>query len=81
MPTWILIRLYETPFAISAIHGRIIGFDAETCGVLISIKEQSDDIKQGVDTALEAREGSMSESDIEATGAGGPRNDDRFRLR
>ncbi len=46
------------------------GFDAETCGVLISIKEQSDDIKQGVDTALEAREGSMSESDIEATGAG-----------
>ena len=46
------------------------GFDAETCGVLISIKEQSDDIKQGVDTALEARQGSMSESDIEATGAG-----------
>ena len=46
------------------------GFDAETCGVLISIKEQSDDIKKGVDTALEAREGSMSESDIEATGAG-----------
>lgn len=47
-----------------------IGFDAETCGVLISIKEQSDDIKQGVDTALEAREGGMSEIDIEATGAG-----------
>lgn len=46
------------------------GFDAETCGVLISIKEQSDDIKKGVDTALEARQGSMSESDIEATGAG-----------
>ncbi|MDE2638450.1 MAG: methionine adenosyltransferase [Chloroflexota bacterium] len=46
------------------------GFDAETCGVLISIKEQSDDIKRGVDTALEAREGGMSESDIEATGAG-----------
>ena len=46
------------------------GFDAETCGVLISIKEQSDDIKQGVDTALEAREGGMSEAGIEATGAG-----------
>lgn len=46
------------------------GFDAETCGVLISIKEQSDDIKKGVDTALEARDGNMSESDIEATGAG-----------
>ena len=46
------------------------GFDAETCGVLISIKEQSDDIRQGVDTALEAREGSMTAADIEATGAG-----------
>jgi len=46
------------------------GFDAETCGVLISIKEQSADIKHGVDTALEAREGSMSEAGIEATGAG-----------
>ena len=38
------------------------GFDAETCGVLISIKEQSDDIKQGVDTALEARAGSLTEA-------------------
>ncbi len=46
------------------------GFDAETCGVLISLKEQSDDIKQGVDTALEAREGEMSEAGDEATGAG-----------
>lgn len=46
------------------------GFDAETCGVLISLKEQSDDIKQGVDKALEAREGSMASADIEATGAG-----------
>ncbi len=46
------------------------GFDAETCGVLVSIKEQSADIAQGVDQALEAREGSMSEAEIEATGAG-----------
>ncbi len=46
------------------------GFDAETCGVMISLKEQSDDIRQGVDTALEARQGSMSEPGIEATGAG-----------
>lgn len=46
------------------------GFDAETCGVLISIKEQSDDIKQGVDTALEARAGSMARADHETTGAG-----------
>ena len=33
-----------------------IGFDAETCGVLTSIKGQSPDIAQGVDKALEARE-------------------------
>ncbi len=46
------------------------GFDAETCGVIISIKEQSPDIAQGVDQALEAREGSMSDEEIEATGAG-----------
>lgn len=46
------------------------GFDAETCGVIVSIKEQSPDIAQGVDKALEAREGSMSEAEIEATGAG-----------
>ncbi|MDQ7033664.1 MAG: methionine adenosyltransferase [Anaerolineae bacterium] len=46
------------------------GFDAETCGVLISIKEQSADIAQGVDKALEAREGSMTDEEIEATGAG-----------
>ena len=46
------------------------GFDAETCGVLISVKEQSDDIKQGVDTALEAREGDLGGLDDEATGAG-----------
>ena len=46
------------------------GFDAETCGVLISIKEQSDDIKQGVDTALEARDGSRTDADVATTGAG-----------
>ena len=46
------------------------GFDAETCGVLISVKEQSADIKQGVDTALEAREGDRPDAEIDATGAG-----------
>ncbi len=50
-------------------HGDF-GFDAETCGVLISVKEQSADIKQGVDTALEVRNGSDSEAAIEETGAG-----------
>ena len=46
------------------------GFDAETCGVVVSIKEQSADIAQGVDKALEAREGDMTEEEIEAIGAG-----------
>ncbi len=46
------------------------GFDCDTCGVIVSIKEQSSDIAMGVDHALEAREGKMSEAEIEATGAG-----------
>ena len=46
------------------------GFDADTCGVLVSIKEQSADIALGVDQALEAKTGEMSDSDIEAIGAG-----------
>ncbi len=46
------------------------GFDAETCGVIVSIKEQSADIALGVDKALEAKTGEMSDEDIEAIGAG-----------
>ena len=46
------------------------GFDAATCAVLIAVKEQSADIKEGVDTALEARDGSELDASIEATGAG-----------
>lgn len=45
------------------------GFDADTCGVLISIDEQSADIAMGVDKALEAKQGEMAD-DIEAIGAG-----------
>jgi S-adenosylmethionine synthetase len=46
------------------------GFDSETCAVLTSIDEQSPDIAMGVDKALEAREGNMTEEEIEAIGAG-----------
>ncbi|HJV45169.1 MAG TPA: methionine adenosyltransferase [Bacillota bacterium] len=46
------------------------GFDAETCAVLTSIDEQSADIAMGVDQALEAREGQMTDEQIEAIGAG-----------
>lgn len=46
------------------------GFDADTCAVLTSIDEQSPDIAQGVDQALEAREGQMTDEQIEAIGAG-----------
>jgi S-adenosylmethionine synthetase len=46
------------------------GFDCDTCGVLVSIKEQSADIALGVDRALEAKRGEMSEEEIEAIGAG-----------
>lgn len=44
------------------------GFDADTCGVITSIDEQSADIAMGVDKALEAKEGSMK--DTLDTGAG-----------
>ncbi len=46
------------------------GFDYETCGVILSIKEQSSDIARGVDKALEAKVGEMNEKEIEAIGAG-----------
>ncbi|WP_048601432.1 methionine adenosyltransferase [Rubeoparvulum massiliense] len=46
------------------------GFDAKTCAVLTSIDEQSPDIALGVNQALEAREGTMTENEIDAIGAG-----------
>ena len=46
------------------------GFDANTCNVIVSIKEQSKDIAQGVDEALEHKTGTMTDADVEALGAG-----------
>ncbi len=46
------------------------GFDSETCGVIVSIKEQSADIALGVDKALEAKTGEMTDAQIDAIGAG-----------
>lgn len=46
------------------------GFDSETCAVLTSIDEQSADIAMGVDKALEAKSGEMTDEQIEAIGAG-----------
>nr|MBO2505696.1 methionine adenosyltransferase [Bacilli bacterium] len=46
------------------------GFDAENLAVLTAIGEQSPDIAEGVDRALEAREGYMTDEEIEAIGAG-----------
>ena len=46
------------------------GFDGHTCAVMTAIDEQSADIAMGVDRALEAKENTMSEEEIEAIGAG-----------
>ena len=46
------------------------GFDADTCGVITTIDEQSADIALGVNKALEAKENRMSEEELDAIGAG-----------
>ena len=59
----------ETVRGIGYTRGKY-GFDCDTAGVIVSIKEQSSDIALGVDKALEAKEGKMSDAEIEAIGAG-----------
>ncbi len=46
------------------------GFDGNSCGVLVAIAKQSGDIAMGVDKALEAKAGEMTEAEVEAIGAG-----------
>ncbi|MDR1764858.1 MAG: methionine adenosyltransferase [Lachnospiraceae bacterium] len=46
------------------------GFDCDSCGVIVTIDEQSPDIAMGVDSALEARESTMSDEDLSKIGAG-----------
>ena len=46
------------------------GFDGNTCGVQVAIAKQSGDIAMGVDKALEAKVGEMTEAEVEAVGAG-----------
>jgi S-adenosylmethionine synthetase len=46
------------------------GFDGHTCGVMVSIDEQSPDIAQGVDTAFETRTGVSGEDILNSQGAG-----------
>lgn len=46
------------------------GFDGNSCGVQVAIAKQSGDIAMGVDKALEAKSGEMTDAEIEAIGAG-----------
>ena len=46
------------------------GFDGNSCGVMVTLDEQTADIAMGGDKALEARTGEMSDAAIEAIGAG-----------
>lgn len=47
-----------------------IGFDADTCAVMVALDKQSADIAMGVDKALEAKQNKMTDEEIEAIGAG-----------
>lgn len=46
------------------------GFDGDTCGVIVSIDEQSPDIAQGVENPLERRTGHIEDEELDKIGAG-----------
>ncbi len=47
-----------------------LGFDADTCEIVVRLDKQSADIAMGVDRALEAKENKMTDEELEAIGAG-----------
>ena len=47
-----------------------MGFDADTCAVMVALDKQSPDIAMGVDHALESRKKKLSDKEIEMIGAG-----------
>ena len=59
----------------------LYGFDGNTCGVIVSIDEQSPDIAQGVDKSEELRGGRSGEDFLEQPGRRRPGHDVRLRLR
>lgn len=59
----------ETVREIGYTRGKF-GFDADNCGVITSIDEQSSDIAMGVDKALEAKENKLTDEELDAIGAG-----------
>lgn len=46
------------------------GFDGNTCSVVVALDKQSDDIAMGVNKALESREHTMTDTELDAIGAG-----------
>ena len=64
IPTIVRERIIDIGY-----HSSEVGFDGASCGVSVSIGAQSPDIAQGVDTALEAREGETGD-DFSRQGAG-----------